>query len=41
LQRQFLHASLVHFIHPFLNQELTILAPLPEDLQQVLQNLKI
>ncbi|HEY0753716.1 MAG TPA: RluA family pseudouridine synthase [Ktedonobacteraceae bacterium] len=36
LQRQFLHASQLQFTHPFSGQEMQIEAPLPADLQQVL-----
>ncbi|HEX7737841.1 MAG TPA: RluA family pseudouridine synthase [Ktedonobacteraceae bacterium] len=37
LQRQFLHAYQLQFTHPFSGQELHLEAPLPADLQQVLE----
>lgn len=39
LGRLFLHAHTIHFIHPFSKKPLTITAPLPPDLQNVLEKL--
>lgn len=41
LTRLFLHASRIRFIHPISTEPVTITAPLPEDLQQVLENLNL
>lgn len=41
LRRQFLHASQLHFTHPVSGEQLEIEAPLPEDLQQVLERKEI
>jgi 23S rRNA-/tRNA-specific pseudouridylate synthase len=38
LQRQFLHAFQLRFKHPWTNEIIEIEAPLPSDLQQVLDN---
>jgi 23S rRNA pseudouridine1911/1915/1917 synthase len=38
LQRQFLHAYQLQFTHPLSGKELQLEAPLPEDLQRVLEN---
>lgn len=38
LHRQFLHACQLQFTHPFSGQELQLEAPLPEDLQHILEN---
>ena len=37
LRRQFLHAIKVQFKHPYTQQELTITAPLPEDLEHMME----
>ncbi|MEM7359214.1 MAG: RluA family pseudouridine synthase [Pseudomonadota bacterium] len=41
LHRLFLHASRIRFIHPISDQPVTISAPLPAELQQVLDNLDL
>ncbi len=40
ITRQMLHAQTISFTHPTLNTPLTFTAPLPEDMQQVLKDLK-
>jgi len=40
LKRLFLHASELNFIHPLSNQKIHIRAPLPSDLNQVLERLE-
>jgi 23S rRNA pseudouridine955/2504/2580 synthase len=37
LRRQFLHAYKVTFVHPFTKKLMSVVAPLPEDLQRVLE----
>ena len=41
LNRQFLHASSVSFIHPQSKQHMSFYSPLPADLQSVLQNAEL
>lgn len=41
LRRQFLHAIKIQFKHPYTQQELTIVAPLSEDLEQMMKKVGI
>ena len=40
LDRMFLHAEHITFTDPVINKEVTVYAPLPDDLEKLLQNIR-
>lgn len=40
IERQALHAAILTFTHPITKEQLTLTAPVPEDMQNVLRRLK-
>ena len=40
IERQALHAASLTFTHPITKEQLTLTAPVPEDMQNVLRRLK-